>query len=474
MIRTRTLATALLATCLVAATASASHPNTTKYKDTGVPNAHGHSSNASIEARALLDRDATTDVEVTTGSFEPGQPASGTIEKVKVEVPTASGSPKANFNHVDGATFSGKISGVISGDIVSIDAHVRGVDSGTDHAVAQATVAKRPDLSVLFVSPPGAAVKGTIGRVRTAIKENNGEVGARANVRLLIDNVEVDRAENIWVNAGGRVSVAFAPVIEAEDGRHDFTIVVDSMNPGDWDESNNTMTAPDIRVYNVLDEFYSWTASASEQEFDNYDYQKRSWTEITRHDQGVTQSFRFEGVIAAAVNLNTLSATASGVSDGNPLFQYETHDFNVFRTPVGTTCATSNGQHDVVACFDPRNNFVTVDMNTGTGDAVYRSWGWATRQTPFAPPEPMFTWDDTFEEHSLQSRFGSTLALNFTVADGTNHWTSEPFISSLTTAVRNSNTPYNCRFESFTHDTVCRQSYSNTSTKSGSTSGSAE
>jgi hypothetical protein len=473
MIRNRITATAFAA-CLLAVTASAnpSYPNSIKYKDTGIPNATATSTVASIEARALLNRNETTDVEVTTGTFEGGSP-SGVITKVKVGVPTADDVLYTNFNHAEDSTFSGNISGVISGDVLTVDTNLRGFSNGTDHATAQATVAKRPDLGVVFVSTPSVAVRGLVGRVRTAIAETNGAVGARATVRLLIDGNEVDRAENIWVNAGGRVNVAFAPVIQAEDGRHDFTIVVDSMNPGDWDDSNNTKTE-NARVYNVLDEFYSWSATAREEEFDNYDYQKRSWTERTRDDQGVSQSFRFEGLIRAAVDLDSITASASGESDGQPLFNVAASELTVFNTPVGTRCAMTHSNPEVVACFSPNTNSVDVDINYGTADATYRSWGWATRQTPFSPPEPMFTWDDTRVENSLQSRFGSTVALSFTIADGVNHWTSTPFIASLASSSSSRVTPYNCRFESFTGETVCRESHNISTARQGSASGFSE
>ena len=469
MIRTSRTAGALAACLLATAVSAETFPNSIKYKDSSVPNAIAVSAVASIEARALLNRDDSTDVEVTTGSFE-GDSPTGYLTKVKVGIPTADGMLPVNFNHAESATFSGNVTGVISGNVVTIDAQVRGLNEGTDHATAQATVAKRPDLAVLFVSLPSFPVKGRIARVRTAITETNHQLGARANARLLIDGVEVDRAENIWVNAGGRVNVTFAPILDAEDGQHEFTVVVDSVNPGDWDDSNNTLTEPG-RVYNVLDEFYTWSATASETEFENYDYQKRPWFEQTRLDQGVNQSFRLQGTVLAVVNLETLTATASGVSDGNPLFAGSATDLSVRNTPVGTRCATSrSGNPDVVVCYRPSTNVVDVDISYGNGDAVYRSWGWATRQNPWAPEEPMFTWDTTYEEHSLQSRFGSTVALSFTLDDGTNHWTAEPFIASLTSSATSSHMPYACNYDSFTQETICRERRSSTNTRSGNTS----
>ena len=455
MIRTR-IAAAAFAACLFATAASAGFPNSIKYNDTGVPNAVAVTPVASIEARALLNRDNTTDVEITTGSFE-GDAPSGYLTKVKLGIPMADGVLPVNFNHAESATFSGNISGVILGDLVTIDAQVRGLNEGTDHATAQAAVAKRPDLAVQSLSGPSVAITNTVASMKATIVERNRSVGARANVRLLIAGVEVDRAENIWVNAGGRVTVTFAPVLEVGAGWHDFTVIVDAVNPGDWDEANNTLTR-ETQVYNVLDEFYQWSVSLDEEEFELYDYQKRSWTERTRDEEGVRQSFQFEGVIRAAVNLDTLTVTASGTTDGSALFSKSWNEFWVFDTPVGNRCAQSVEAPSIRVCHSSRNNAVDVDIFVATDDAIYRSWGWATRQNPWAPEEPMFTWDDVRESHTLLSRFGSTVDLEFTVTDGTNHWTANPFLTSFTPYGSSQITPYNCRFESYTGEDVCRES----------------
>lgn len=468
----RILAVALatsLATLLSAAPNT--YPNSLKYKDSGVPNAVAATTVASIEARALLNRDATTDVEITTGSFE-GDAPSGYLTKVKVWIPTAGEPLPVNFNDAERATFSGNVSGVISGNVVTIDAQVRGLNNGTDHAVASATVTKRPDLGVAFVSLP-TVVKGLPARVRTAITESNRSVGARANARLLLDGVEIDRAENIWVNAGGRVNITFAPVITAEDGQHDFTVVVDAMNPGDWDDANNTRTEH-ARVYNVVDELYSWSVTAREEESDNYDHQKRTWFEQMRTDHGVSQSYRLLGAIRAAVNLNAVQVTASGTSDGNPLFSASATQFSVRNTPVGQRCATSRGNPEVVLCFSSNTNVVQVDISYADGDVTYRSWGWATRENPFGPEVPLYTWDDTSETHTMQSRFGSTVALDYTISDGTNEWRTAPFINALTLSTTSTNSPYACNYDSFTQETVCRERRSSATVRSGSASGFAD
>jgi hypothetical protein len=473
MIRIQSIAAATLACCLAtAAFADRNHSNATKYRDTSIPNAKGAKGAATIEARALLNANDTTDVEVTTGGFDAGAAASGTIEKLKLEVPAATQKVEKNYNSLDDNLVSVNVAGLASRDTVDIEAYVK-ASSGTEKLNVAETVKKRPDLSVVFVSTPGVAVKGTVGRVRALVREQNGDTGARANCRLLINGQEVDRAENIWINAGGQVLCTFAPLLEAE-GMSDFTVVVDAVNPGDWDDGNNTKTEP-ARIYNVLDEFYTWSASASETQFDDYNYSKRSWTESTRTSHGTTQSFQFNGVIRAAVNLHSLVASASGQSDGAPLFEAGTSDFSVFHTPVQTTCATSASTNpEVVACFHPDTSSVDVDIHYGTGDAIYRSWGWATRQSPFGPTVPLYTWDDTTEEHTLQSPFGNTVALRFSLTDGTNSWTAEPFLPSLRQSTSTRNQPYRCGSDFFTGDTVCSESHSTTTTRQGSTSGRSE
>lgn len=471
-------AAAALAALIIGTTASAqpqSFSNSIKYSDTSIRNASGRSGSAAIEARALLNRDDSADVEVTTGSFESTDPAPGTISRVQIKIPTGGEPITKNYAGLDaGGTFSTNVSGLAGVETIGIQAWVRDIDpSRTDVVSVQETVKKRPDLTVYAVSPPGQAVTGVENTVRGYIRELNGDVGARATCRLLVNGVEADRAENIWVDAGGSIACVFSTVLQVE-GPVEWKVVVDDVDPGDWDESNNSNTYDDF-AHNVLDEFYSWTATATENEFDTYSYTNRGWREETRQDKGVEQIFRFQGAIFAAVSLESVLANLSAQSDGNPLFEASATDFYVFDTPVGSRCASSfSSNPNVEVCFQPDYNTVRVDISYATADAVYRSWGWATKRNPFAPTEPMFTWNDTRETNTLQSRFGSTVAMSFQIADGTNQWTAEPFLPSLTTTVKSTNVPYRCRFDSFTGDTICGESRSTTTTKRGTTSGFAD
>src|SRR5437763_3795012 len=70
--------------------AARSHPNSEKYRDSGFQPATGRSGSASVSTRALLDKTGTTDVDVTTGTFD-GSPAPGTLGMVQVKAFTPSG-----------------------------------------------------------------------------------------------------------------------------------------------------------------------------------------------------------------------------------------------------------------------------------------------------------------------------------------------------------------------------------------------
>lgn len=466
---------AVLALLFSVSTLASDIPNSVKYADTGVKNATGRAGSASIEARALLNRDHTTTVEVTTGSFDGGV-APGTIARVQVQVPAGDGTIAKNFNDLDGGgTFRGDVSGAIGGDRIAVQANVRGIDPArTDVVEAEATVAMRPDLAVTGVVTPPNAILGNVGRIRGIIRELNGQVGARANCRLLINGVEVDRAENIWVDAGRTVQCAFAPILDTA-GTMNATVVVDAVNPDDWDDSNNSHTEP-FTVWNLLDEFYGWSATAKETRIDLYDYQKRSWTERTRTENGVYQSFTFNAVIRAPFDLANISMTADGQSDGNPLFNVSEDDFILFNSPprVGTTCARSRDHSPEITACRPRDGGpVTIDISFAYGDAIYRSWGWATRENPFAPEEPIFYWNDIHESNTIQSPLGTTAALRFTVEDGTNQWTAEPFIPSFAPGGFSLVTPYGCYVDSFTGDTICRERRHTEVTRTGTASGSA-
>src|SRR5467141_2702065 len=87
--------------------AAASHPNSEKYRDSGFHPATGRSGSAVVSTRALLDKSGTTDVDVTTGTFDGGS-APGSLGMVQVKAFAPSGKLAFTDNHtgLSGATAS--------------------------------------------------------------------------------------------------------------------------------------------------------------------------------------------------------------------------------------------------------------------------------------------------------------------------------------------------------------------------------
>jgi hypothetical protein len=95
----------------------------------------------------------------------------------------------------------------------------------------------RPDLRA-SLQAPAAALVGTPVNIIATVTEANGDLGARANCVLMVNNVQADRADGIWVDAGDAVSCAFTHIFSAP-GTAQLRVLVLDVVPGDYDDANN-------------------------------------------------------------------------------------------------------------------------------------------------------------------------------------------------------------------------------------------
>jgi len=65
------------------------YPNSRKYRDAGFHPATASAGSATISSRALLGRSGTTDVEITTGTFDGGWTVAGNFPDDYVDRPLA-------------------------------------------------------------------------------------------------------------------------------------------------------------------------------------------------------------------------------------------------------------------------------------------------------------------------------------------------------------------------------------------------
>jgi uncharacterized protein YifE (UPF0438 family) len=454
------LAAALLTTTAFAQTHT--YPATFKYRDSGVKNGTGRSGDASIEARALLGRDGNATLELTSGSFDP-MTTNGAVEKVQAKTPAG---PAMNFNDpADSGFFTAALGNLTWHTPVAIEAHVASITGDRTEVVdANDLVKLRPDLRVDSVTAPPHALVGFPTIMRVSLSELNGETGARANVRLLANGSEVDRIDGIWVDAGDTVNVSLATVFESA-GSIDLQVVVDGMNPGDWDDSNNSGTAH-TKVYEEADPFYSWDATAHE------DTTLRSHSSVTSSEEnhyeggGTTQHFHFTAQTAAHATLSSLNATVSAESDGTTVIPERTAgDWQTHSSPFAQCSNSTTGGVEVVICNDiPGTRFYRTDRSQITidfgNDAIsYHSWGYNKNVRDPNSPTGYATVDVTYIAPNTVTPLGGTATMHVMLSDGTTLWKADPFFGSFSTTYTNYDQPYQCFYDRFQGENVCAESH---------------
>ena len=445
LIPSAALAAALLTTTAFAQTQT--YPLPYKYRDDGVKNATGRSGDASIETRTLLGRDGIATLELT---------ANGAVEKVQVKTPAA---PAKNFN--DTVVALGNLPWHTP---VSIQANVASATGERTEVVdANDVVRLRPDLRVNSVVAPVHALVGLPTIVRVSLTELNGETGAHANVRVLANGSEVDRIDGVWVDAGDTVNVSLATIFDSA-GPVDLQVVVDGVDPGDWDDSNNSGSAH-TQVYEDADPFYSWDATAHEDTTTTSRSTLNSWEEFHYDGGGTTQHFHLNAQTAAHANLASLNATVSAESDGTTVIPERTATgWNTHSTPF-TQCADSTGGGvEVVVCNDiPGTRFYRTDRSQVTvdfgEDAIsYHSWGYNKDVRDPSSPTGYATVDVTYIAPNTVTPLGSTATMHVKLSDGTTLWSADPYFGSFTTSYTNFDQPYRCSTDPW-GNTSCGESH---------------
>ena len=439
MLRT---ASALAAGCLLWTTVASADdfrpiPNSIKYKDSGVPNAKGTSGDATIEVRALFNSDGTVDVEATTGSFDPVTAGSGTIKNVHVEVNGQTYDFSGN-----GSTFTATgITGLAPGAAVTVHANVKGLDGKNENIKVTTTVKKRPDLAFTAVRASHHGIVGLPISFVATVNELNGETGARANCVLYHENVEIDRADGIWVDAGGTVDCVFSPTF-SEPGIKQMTARLEQVSPGDWDLSNN-MVGAESRIHAIEEEFQEWSAIARDETFSYYNRRYTPTNEVVSARSGFNAAVSIDGVSYEPLDINTMRLTFSAETDGQPFANVPEIAFSGWRFGIGTRCARYfSGAVRASACssatppeFQSGNRRTTFNISVTNSEVTYYSRYWQVYYDAAGQPQ-YYTDESTFREQSgTGQRLGSNVSMSLTVTDGNRVFWANPSFGLATSEV---------------------------------------
>ena len=303
------------------------HPLAQKYSDRGAKPSHGRVGTAELGGRALIGRDGRTRIDLTTGSFEGGA-ATGTLEKVQVKL-FAGDKLVATDNHKDlGAAATLDYTRLVRGNRVEVQANVKAGARGRTEVVAlDTTVVRRPDVAAIEVIGPDNVSLGATLPVTAYVEEMNGDVGARFDCRLFIDDVPAGEVAGAWVDAGSRVACRFlASFPTAGDKR--VTVRVAGVSPADDDAANNAAeTLVNVRAqpFSWSEARYYWSTSAGSKH-----YWERHWTNSDYFREEIYEapwasSSQSYGAIAGVEGEYPIAGTLrlNHSMDGNPIAPVE-------------------------------------------------------------------------------------------------------------------------------------------------------
>jgi hypothetical protein len=247
LVKSATLALLVLATSLSSWSLTHIPSNAVKnskhYRESGVGNATGRSGSAHMTARTFVSKDGNATVEVTTGALDSTSTPPGSFRKVQFKALSPTGDPLSVQNFFP-PTANGYYSFAPQllhrGQQIQLQANITGIDGNrTDVVTVVETVKARPDVALGNLSFPSSAFANQPVNISANLVEMNGDAGATTTCVLAIDGNNVDQARNVWVDAAGSVSCAFAYMFTTTGG-HTIQVSATNVVPGDWDMNNNS------------------------------------------------------------------------------------------------------------------------------------------------------------------------------------------------------------------------------------------
>lgn len=418
-------------------------PNARRYKDTAMKPATGRSGSASLTARALQSKDGTTTIEMSTGALDTDAPKPGSINKAQLKPLNENGEALYARNYTGaGGDFSTTVNDLHRGQQVQMQANITGIDANRTNVVTVIeTVKMRPDLSPANITVPSRGAPGVPVNISVVLRELRGDSGATTNLVLYADGVAVDRANGVWVDAGGTVSCVFTHTFTSA-GTKQLQVKAEQIRPGDYDTSNNVANGS-IEIGSVSAELnYNFQVVDVDDDYHAHVFERfyiggvlQTEKEEDSHAKGWQQNISFFGWTGRMVSF-PVTISHEETNDGANVFS----DSYTNLSPTSVIDATEGDRRFIaynVWRYEPStghyfNISATADINlaTGTrtemtvfssnrqaGDVTYYSTGYEKFWDGSTGEEFFYTWNTTDVQRSgwripMGSRYGINIALS--------------------------------------------------------------
>ncbi|MCM2323777.1 MAG: hypothetical protein NDJ90_11010 [Oligoflexia bacterium] len=457
--------------------ATALQPNSIRYREKGAKPGTGRAGTATLSTRALMGKDKTTVLEVTTGMIDSPTTAVGSLAKVQLKLLNSAGKTLSTrvFPELNsGAYLKFNFSDLGRGQPLRVQANVTGVDGArTSVVTVNDTVYLRPDLKIEQLTVPASASVDTPVNISATVRELNFDVGAQANCVLYVNGVEADRASAIWVDAGGFVSCAFTKVFTTAGARQ-LQVKVEETVPADYDVANNAVSGSVEIVaagtpipYTALVDDYAFTFHQKSEGFDLYNdgsfdsnsaysyvTDNSGWEQrvlLTAESFGHSAGFPLSSIMIVEKNDGAVVNTVNH----NALPADYTYDLMVGTDRVVGGCAQALGAQNstLSVCSQRRTNTasgsvvsqnLSVDYRRMAGDVIYRSTGYERYWSAYYGTDNYYTINETNRSTSgTRVALGSQYVVDLKVVTGAADFAVVPMIS-LQPLSEASSTPYGC------------------------------
>lgn len=382
---------------------------------------------AQLATRAMLDVNKLAVLEATTGTFDDGSVAPGTIEKLVVSIPRPDGKRRGERifkGRPQDGFFSAPLGNLIHGQALTVEATISGLSKGKDRISLDDQVQYRPDLTVSHLDLPRSASFGLPTSIAATIREMKGDLGAKADCTLSADGQIVDRVTGIWVDAGGVVTCHFSHTF-ASTGQHAVRVDVGNVMPGDYDLRNNgaeatVMVASQVTYAgDALDATVAGTyANEVIDSAGNVLYRNSNTWGGTIQSISVTASWP----MPVSFPLATVSGTATSAGSTWSLMAVGDVPADSSDEGEGTCAARSDaaGFNWITVCTIGAGGVGATNVNVSSfaGDVTYHSEGACTQTTSFQECDGGFTWNSgTGSQDGIRHSFGDTVAVSLSLSD---------------------------------------------------------
>jgi hypothetical protein len=446
---------------------AAGHLKSGKYRDTSLPHATGRSGSATLSASAVLGSDGVTRLQVTSGSIHHPGEARGELAKVQVKVwgPDGERILTDNFQRpTRGATVELRFPGVPPGSRFQVQANVRGIDRNRTDVVTVTETSRRGPAFSTVIHLPDAVVVGVPTVITGTVREINGQTGGTTDCVLYVDGREVDRVENVWVDAGDEVSCAFTYTFDRA-GSHDVRV---GLQNGDADPGLLPPPPSSSGVVNAADpnRLPRWTASVQDRTVTTLSRYDLTWWkpdgshkeyEQTTGESPRSQTISLTGTLDRATGFPLTSVQLALSSNVAGTFQ------NVAWTGVAGGAPDASGQTCASQTIVEQGGLFTL-CSTGTGfdgsttfgytrfagTVTYHSRGFSRTWDNVAGTETYWTWNDNPETYAgggQMRQLGTSVGIHVGITDGVGSYEVDATVGLTAFDEMLSEVPYTCRDE---------------------------